>query len=283
MISLPSSDGVQLALHDFGGAGPPLLIAHATGFHAHCYVPVARELSAAYRCHAVDVRGHGESTVPEHWQVDWSRFGDDVVAAARHVRDGTGEPIVGVGHSMGGAALLMAACREPELFTSLVLFEPIAFPSGDQRIDIHSVPIVQSALRRRRRFASVDDAHDNFRGKAPLSLMTPEVLRLYVEHGFRATTDDIGNPCVELRCTPELEAGIFVAARENGVWELLPGVEIPVVVASGVVEDDQPSARADGIAERLPDGRYVSLPHMTHLGPFSHPDQVAALVVRPGR
>ncbi len=46
--------------------------------------------------------------------------------------------LTGFGHSMGGTALLMAAHREPELFDTIVVYEPIVFdpdadrPSGDR-------------------------------------------------------------------------------------------------------------------------------------------------------
>ena len=78
--------------------------------------------------------------------------------------------------------------------------------------------------------------------------MTPESLRGYVEHGLRP----VANGGVELCCPPELEAAIFVLGPHNGVWDLLPDVEVPVLVVAGAFEPDQPSASAAQIAERLP-------------------------------
>ena len=82
MLRVPSSDGVVVAVHEFGGApdAPPLLLSHATGFHAYCYEPVASRLTSRFRVYALDYRGHGETPAPEGWQVDWQRFGDDAVA-----------------------------------------------------------------------------------------------------------------------------------------------------------------------------------------------------------
>ena len=39
-MRVPSTDGVELELHDFGGDGPTLLIAHATGMCAGAYLPM---------------------------------------------------------------------------------------------------------------------------------------------------------------------------------------------------------------------------------------------------
>ena len=281
LIRVPSSDGVSLAVHDLAGAHelPTLLLSHATGFHAHCYLPIAEALSDRYHSVGLDYRGHGETEIDPTWKTDWSRFGDDAIAVARELSG----PITGFGHSMGAAALLMAARRDPSLFDRLVLFEPIApgaVPSASGDEEINDSPMVQGALRRRRTFPSLDAAFDNYSVKPPMSLMTPEVLRNYVEHGFRPTVDDEGSPVVTLRCTPEVEAGIFATALDNGVWELLPHVATPCVVISGRMAASEPSAMTRAIADRLPRAEYVQLDHHTHFGPFSHPHELAELIAR---
>lgn len=274
MICVPSSDGVAVAVHRFGGPdeAPRLLISHATGFHAHCYAPVAARLNRDFQVYGLDHRGHGATPAPPGWTVDWSRFGDDTLAVAREIAPDGG--LVGVGHSMGGSALVMAASRDPGLFRRLVLFEPIAFPAAAPRIGASEEhPIVSGARRRRRVFASAEDAIANFARKPPLSVMTPEVLRCYVEHGFHPVADG-----VELSCSPDIEAGIFMAARDNGVWDLLRHVEVRTTVVTGRIDEMQPSGRAEDIARELPNGGILHLPHQSHLGPFSHPDEFAELV-----
>lgn len=277
MFRVASSDGVDVAVHEFGGptGAPPLLLSHATGFHAHCYEPVAERLAERFRVFALDHRGHGQTAAPEGWVVDWQRFGDDTMAVCERL----GGPLVGVGHSMGGAALLMAAGRVPRLFERIVLFEPIAFPAPASAPDMDEHPIVVGARRRRRAFASVREAVENFREKPPLSVLAPEVLQAYVEYGFRPVDRDDPSAGIELVCTPDLEAGIFVGARRNGVWDLLPTVSTPTTVVSGHVEELQPSGRSLDIAARLPNASYVLLDHQSHLGPFSHPDEFADLVL----
>lgn len=275
MSRVTSSDGVSVAVHRFGGPeeGPTLLISHATGFHAHCYRPLADRLVSTFRVFALDHRGHGETEAPEGWNVDWRRFGDDCVAVCEAIAPTGG--IIGVGHSMGGASLLMAAHRRPDLFSRLVLFEPIAVDPNGPAVDMESHPLVVGARRRRRRFGSADEAVENFRGKPPLSLMRDDVLRAYVQHGFRRT----GDGALELICRSEIEAGTFLTSHLSGVWDLLPGIDVPTDVVSGFVSDDEPSGRCAEIATLLPTGRSVRWDHQTHLGPFSHPDELADHVV----
>ncbi len=113
----PSSDHVNVVVHEFGGTGRPLLLSHATGFHGYCYLPIADALDDRFTSYALDYRGHGDTPRPTDGmdgQVDWERYGDDALAAARAIAPDGG--LTGFGHSMGGAALLMAAHREPDLF-----------------------------------------------------------------------------------------------------------------------------------------------------------------------
>lgn len=277
-MRLASSGGVSVALHDFGGAGAPLLFSHATGFHAHCYLPLARELAHDVHAHGLDYRGHGHSSQPAGWQgeyLDWRGCGDDAVLAAAAVAPEGG--LVGFGHSMGGAALLMAAAREPGRFRRLVLFEPIVYPPPPEPVDPESIGLVVVARRRRQRFDSYQAAFDNFASKPPLAMFDHDVLHEYVEHGFAPVHDDAGSG-VELRCTPEFEAATFGGSLTNGVWDLLPTIETPVLVIAGRIEADQPSRFGAAVAERLPRGEYLELPHMTHFGPFTHLAEIADLL-----
>jgi pimeloyl-ACP methyl ester carboxylesterase len=99
-----------------------------------------------------------------------------------------------------------------------------------------------------------------------------------VEHGFHEVIDERGEPAVELSCAPDYEAEIFMGGRDNGVWELLPDIQVPCTIIGGVVLEMQPSRNTEAIADRLPHGHYVLLDHQTHFGPFSHPAELAALV-----
>ncbi|MEZ5259243.1 MAG: alpha/beta fold hydrolase [Ilumatobacteraceae bacterium] len=126
-MRIASTDGVELQLHDLGGSGPVLIISHATGFCAGPYRPLAALLAERFRVWALDYRGHGDSTMPSHGSLEWTGMGDDFMATLDAVADG---PVVAVGHSMGGAAALMAACRRPEAFAGIYGFEPIV-PNAD--------------------------------------------------------------------------------------------------------------------------------------------------------
>jgi pimeloyl-ACP methyl ester carboxylesterase len=240
----------HLAVHFLGGDGPTALYAHATGFHAHCWSPIAAALPGLHNV-GYDARGHGDTPIGTDWPVpdavDWNVYGDDAAVVARSLSvDGQ---VLGVGHSMGGAALLMAAIASPELFCGLV-------------------------RKRRSAFASYEAAFANYAAKPPMNVFTPASLEAYVRFGF-AEGDD-GQ--VHLKCTPEHEARTYEAGGNHITWAHLGEVTVPVWVLCGHPENGQPSAGTAGLADQIPGARYIELDHLGHFGPMQSPDEIAALV-----
>ena len=102
----PKSRQVEhLAVWEWQGDGPLLLMAHATGFHGRCWDRIIRSLPEHWRVIAVDLRGHGASGNPPA-PVRWKMFGEDVMMLIDALELHT---INGVGHSMGGHSVVHAA------------------------------------------------------------------------------------------------------------------------------------------------------------------------------
>jgi pimeloyl-ACP methyl ester carboxylesterase len=269
-VLVPSTGGVQLALHDVGGEGSPLLLSHANGFHGCVFAPLAASLRNRFHCWAIDYRGHGDSDPWPADNLDWSVFGDDALAAV----DALGlVGAIGFGHSMGGTTLLMAALARPSAFAGLALFEPIAFPATPTEAERTS-PIIEGARRRRAVFASREDAYDNYASKPPLDALTPEALRAYVDHGFVEQADG----SVRLKCEPALEAAIFEAGIDDDTYSRLGEVTCPVLVLAGEEAGNPPGALAPLVSAELPHGRFQRFDDLGHLGPMQDPPLVATAV-----
>ena len=280
--TVPSTDATSVVVHELAGLDGAhhqrVLIAHATGFHAMAYLPMAMGLAPRFHSFGLDFRGHGDTAAPPGWVVDWTGYGDDALAAAEHVVEGAGaeDGLVGFGHSMGGATLLMAAFRSAELFRLLVLFEPIVFPPSDTGTpDGPPSSLPDGARRRRRTFPSMEAAIANYGSKPPLDAFDPMALDAYVRHGFAPDVEADG---VRLKCDPEHEAQTFEQGGVHRTWEILPAIATPVVVVTGRIEDPSPALMGEPIAERLPAGRFVSMPALDHFGPMTHPALVADMV-----
>ncbi len=262
-------------IYDFGGAGPTVLFAHATGFHAHCWTSVIAHLEDLHSV-AYDARGHGDTPVGSDWDtagaVDWRGYGADAAAVAATLNDDG--PVLGVGHSMGGAALLMAALDAPHLFRGLVVYEPIAMPADAVAPGGDNNFLANGARRRRSTFASFEEAIGNFSAKPPLNVLTAETMEAYVRFGF-AEGDD-GQ--VHLKCRPEHEARTYEAGGNHGTWERLAEITVPVWVMCGESQPMQPSARTRELASRIPGSRFIQLDHLGHFGPMQAPAEIAAIV-----
>lgn len=272
MRTVSSSDGVEVVVHELRTAeAPPLLISHATGFHAWCYAPLAAELGDSFHSIALDYRGHGDTAQPDGVDTDWDRYTDDVFAVARSLPG----PIKAFGHSMGGGCLLAASLRDPSLFSKLVLFEPIVPPPGVMALGPDALtknPMSIAALRRRATFPSYEAALANYAAKPPLNKWRADALNAYVTHGFRSADDG-----VTLKCTPELEAATFATAAAH-VWDLLDEVQVPVTILAGRKDGSPPPAFAQPIAEKIPGATFRRIEEIDHFGPMTHPDWVAAMV-----
>lgn len=286
VVSSAASAGssVRIAVHDLGGKGngTPVLLSHATGFCAHVWVPMAAALGGSHRCFALDYRGYGDSEKVSPESVTWTGFASDALAAAHHVCEMTGaDQVLGVGHSMGGAALVSAAIAEPELFRALFVYEPIIFPPVRDTGGRHGGHfLADGARRRRRRFESLEAALANFASKAPMSGFHPDAREGYVRQGFRVLDD----ASVELKCDPELEARTYETSAQDPKWEDLGTVGPPVWVMAGIREEMQPSAAAEPVAEQMRAGgaraTFVGWDELGHFGPLEDPDLVGGFVAR---
>lgn len=267
-----------MALHDYNpeSATPTVLLSHATGFHGRVFDPVAHELLATHHCVTFDYRGHGDSTLPPDWRVRWSAYGDDALAAARYAA--SNGPVIGAGHSMGGAALVMAALRAPEVFRALVLFEPIIFPPIARQTMSGPSPLADGARRRRSEFASFDEALANYSSKPPLNVFHPDALRAYVMFGFR----QLSAGSVGLKCSPEHEARTYETGADHETWNALDELTVPTWVISGMELERGPATIAPLVAAAIPNSHFERFDNLGHFGPMQDPGNFAAVIRQVG-
>lgn len=271
---MAGSDDVRLALHDLGGRGRTTLFAHAAGLHGHVWAPVAEHLATRSRSWGLDLRGHGDSD-PFATPLTWSQFETDTLTAARSL-DG---PLLGVGHSLGGAAMLMAELACPGTFDELVLYEPAV---SSPELVVPGIQAMYAGVARRRRaeFESLSEAHENFARKPPTSGFDAGVLRAYTEHGFRTE-----GPGVRIKCDPESEAAVYESEGTRELWSRLAPARCRTTVIRGAESEIWDPIALETVGRRL--GAHLeTLPGTGHFGPLMVPesfaDLVAAVQDRPG-
>jgi pimeloyl-ACP methyl ester carboxylesterase len=267
---------VALAVHDWGGDGDPVLLAHPTGFHGCIWAPVAELLVAGGRhVYSFDFRGHGDSDAPDE-DYSWFGFADDALAVAHHLKL-SGEPnLLACGHSKGGAALVLGEAQRHGTYARLWLYEPIILPTDREAPTSADVNMAANARKRRNEWPSKQAAFDNYASKPPLNVMTEASLRAYVDYGL----GDRGDGVFELKCSPDVEAKVFSMGSQHDAWDKLASVDVPTVVACGGESRDTGGMLAARIAEMLPQGELQVFPGLGHFGPQQDPEAIATSILQ---
>lgn len=267
---------VEIAAYEWGhphADQPSILFAHATGFHAHIWSQVIARLPD-FHCIALDFRGHGRSGKPAP-PYEWRYFADDVIGVARAF--GLVDA-VGVGHSLGGHAITLAAARQPELFAALLLIDPVIMPRE------HYVGVVEFehfTARRRSEWASPDEMYARFSERPPFSGFQPEVLRDYVDYGLIPNPDGAG---YMLACAPAYEAATYNYGSAANIYPEIATVKIPVTIlraggqVDATVSNFAGSPTAPDLAAQFPNAVDVPLPQYSHFIPMEAPEMVAEYV-----
>jgi pimeloyl-ACP methyl ester carboxylesterase len=267
---------IRLVVHDWGGDGTPVLLAHPTGFHGLVWAPVAHRLVASgCRVWSFDFRGHGDSDAPDI-DYSWHGFADDALAVVAHLGLASDPALVACGHSKGGASLLLGEEKAPGSYSRIWAYEPIIFPTDEPLPPQEDFFLARAARKRRNEWTSLDEAFAAYASKPPLNVMTEDSLRAYVDYGLR----DRGDGVLELKCRPEVEARVYAMGPNHGAWTRLPEVSSEVVVACGETSTDIGPALATQIAERLSNGHVEVFAGLGHFGPQQDPDAIAASILR---
>jgi pimeloyl-ACP methyl ester carboxylesterase len=271
--------GVEIALLDFGGAGPLALAHHANGFCKGMWAEVAHALRGELRVVAMDARGHGDSSRPEGAQAfAWREFAADLAAVAAELVREAGRPLaLGIGHSFGGTSLLGAAAARPELFERLLLVDPVTPPPpaehGPERA-AHVGQMVEAALRRRHEWPSRAEARAWFQERSLFASWTDVALDLYVLDGLRERADG----SVELKCPGAVEGAVFAQGEALDLMAWTKGLALPALWL-WAERGNFPLPLYEALAGSMARARVERVP-AGHLVPMERPDLVAAAARR---
>ena len=265
---LTVEDGT-LAYEVTGSEGPLVVLAHGMGDSRAAYRFLAPELAqAGHRVAAMDLRGHGESSV--HWP-SYSRtaIAGDLIALVQHL----GGPAVLVGHSIAGGAVTIAAATAPELVDALVELGPFTRTQQVRLGDLRS-----AGFRR---------GMTHLLGTGVLGSTRQWTKYLHVAYpGARpsdwdARLDEITAMLGEPGRMKALQAMGKTSPADAG--QQLGNVTCPVLVVQGSLDPDWASPRAEGeaVVAALPPGlgRLEMIEGAGHYPHVQFPQQTLAAVL----
>lgn len=274
----------EICWFEWGGAGPKpaLLLLHATGFHARCWDATIAALPDDQHVIAVDLRGHGRSYRPNSLS-DWMETAEDIVA---FVNAHCAEPVVAVGHSMGGYVAARAAAIAPDRFAQLLLVDPVMllpeiYAYGPDALG--SSPSDHPVARRRNAWDSAAQMIERFANRAPYAHWRADVLADYCTFGLVPAA---GGEGLELACPPVLEVSAYMGAWRNNPYLWIGEVACPTTIlrARNVERkntmDFSSSPTAPDLWKGFPDARDLHWPDASHFIPMEVPERLADLIMQ---
>lgn len=211
------------------GGEPLIHFLSGNGFCGGVYWPMLQHFVPQHALFTHDIEGHGDSGKP-------ARF-SGVEAVIRRIpqvmadQGLPGRPLIGMGHSFGGALTLRVAADNPGLFKALVLLDPIIMPppvyAGMRLVSMlgHN-PLAQATRRRHNVWPSREAVAERLRGRGTYKDWTEEALHCFVDY---ATHEENGQRV--LSCPREVEAAIF----EHPVypWPAFRKARLPILFLRG--------------------------------------------------
>ncbi|WP_426417536.1 alpha/beta hydrolase [Aestuariirhabdus sp. LZHN29] len=181
--------------------------AHANGFPSGSY----RKLFLGLENHGYEVgylEQHGHNP---RFPVSssWTHLVDELIEA---VERGYTQPVIGVGHSLGGVLCSFAAARRPDLFDAVVMldsfvispFEKVMISIAKNTGWIDRITPAGKTRDRRSQWPDHNEARNYFRSKHLFKHFDADCLEDYLQSGLRSH-----GTRVELVYHPEVEVSIY--------------------------------------------------------------------------
>ena len=234
-----------------------------------------RDLAGGRRLLHWHFRGHGRTPLPrDPARVAIADLADDMAAV---LDDSDTGPAVLFGHSMGVQVALEAYRRHPERVRALVLLcgapeNPLRTFRGQRGAEV-VLPRVRAAVARAPRLIN-----QAARLVLPTRLAYSVAARLEVNAELLQMADFMPY----LRGLSRVEVPFFLsmlaAASEHSAVDLLPSVEVPVLVVAGERDGFTPPDLSRRMAEAIPGAELLVVERGSHTAPLERPDLVGASV-----
>ncbi|MCG8589431.1 MAG: alpha/beta hydrolase [Proteobacteria bacterium] len=277
------ADGLQVAVHEWGDEGAPvLLLAHGGFDFAATYHVFAPLLAAGgYRVVAWDQRGHGDSQHPVLYS--WDADARDALAVLDAT---TQEPAVFVGHSKGGSLLTHLAHACPHRVRALVNIDGLPSKMIHRDVADHErtrllANDLASWLDHRRRAASKSrrpgTLEELARRRARMNpRLSHEWLCYLVSQGGTKSADGW-----RWKIDPTLRMGGFGPWRPIWATQRLPGLSVPLLGILGMIHEEMGwDTTPEDLAPYLPArARIVPFDDAGHFVHIEQPEAVAELVL----
>jgi len=246
---------------------------HGNGFPSPCYQQMLMPLQARFDCCYIDKIGHSSAfPITENWHFLVQEVIDSIETQAS-------QPVIGLGHSLGGVLTLLAAIERPALFTQVIMLDsPLfgPFKSAFLRVakQLNFIDKVTPAIHtrtRRTHWNTAEEAKVYLKKRALFKHFTPQCLDDYVTHGLETTPSG-----VTLRFDRMVEYQIY-----RTIPHIVPTYEGRLHTPAMVIVGNKTNLvdRFDLNYMQARFGITHCMTQGTHMFPMEHPERIAALII----
>jgi pimeloyl-ACP methyl ester carboxylesterase len=259
---MPQASRAGHAIHwtSFGTGPCAALGLHCSLSHARSWAGIMRLLGNDVHLTAFDLPGHGQS---DPWQGT-----DEIQAASTAIAaDFLDRPTVIIGHSFGATVALRLAVEHPDLVRALILYEPVFF----------AVALADQPQIRAEHMAEMAEYTAGI-ASGDMAHAAQGFLRVW---GDGRRWDDLPEPVQAGLAAqmPLIEAAAPALYDDAGgmlARDALGRIAVPVLLIEGSASPAIIPAINDGLATRLPRASRAVIAGAGHMGPMTHPQQVAS-------
>lgn len=244
-------NGVRVG-YEVDGHGPPVVLIHGFPLNRSMWRPQIEALRDRFTMIVPDLRGFGESDVPEE-NLTLDTYAGDVLG----LLDALGHQRVALGGlSMGGYVVFRILARAASRIGKVIIADSRAGADSDEG--------------RERRYAAIKrirtQGPEGFLGEFTAQLVGPTT-KARRPAVMSATKQIVGSPPAA-----SLVAALSAMATRPDSRPLLASVTVPTLVVVGEEDTITPPAAAEEIASGVRDGRLVTIPDAGHMSSLEAPD-----------
>lgn len=247
--------------------------AHGNGFPSPCYRQLLEPLQTHYHCCFIDKIGHNpEFPVTDNWHFLINEVLTSVKLQAN-------QPVIAVGHSLGGVLSVLAAIEEPALFKAVIILDsPLIsrFKSSLLRLAkvwgvVDKITPASRTRQRKTFWATREEVLVYLKTKPLFKSFTEACLHDYIDYGLEKNKKGY-----TLRFDPQIEYSIY-----RTIPHFLRLYERQLVVPTALIYGDK--SKVIGWQERRYMKKYYHIEaHRikgSHMFPMEHPTQAAEKIL----
>jgi pimeloyl-ACP methyl ester carboxylesterase len=246
-----------------------IYFAHGNGFPSPCYRKFFSYLSPDFDISYVDKVGHH----PDYPVTDnWDFLVQELI---QNIEQQYTQPIIGVGHSLGGVLHFMASSQRPDLYRAVIMLDsPVLSRTKSIAVKLMKwagyIDKITPAARTKSRKESWSNAHEAMtylQDKSLFATFDPDCLRDYIEHGMEHNAQG-----VHLRFNREIEYHIYRTLPHN-----LTRYQHRRAVPTGLLYGKSTHVVRPGDLKYMRSRLHIQTKCTEggHLFPFEHPAQAA--------